>query len=105
MRASTQQLLALGFRGRTAIHPAQLSVINEVFTPTSDEVQKAQRLVAAFEQAGQTIEVGVLRKLVRQHAAEVHLVDGAGGDAFADFLKKETVRITDVLKSVGLVKS
>jgi putative tricarboxylic transport membrane protein len=28
-----------------------------------------------------------------------------GGDAFADFLKKETTRITDVLKSVGLVKS
>ena len=25
--------------------------------------------------------------------------------AFADFLKKETVRVTDVLKSVGLVKS
>ena len=28
-----------------------------------------------------------------------------GGDAFADFLKKEIVRVTDVLKSVGLVKS
>ncbi|MFL5196934.1 MAG: Bug family tripartite tricarboxylate transporter substrate binding protein [Microvirga sp.] len=28
-----------------------------------------------------------------------------GGDAFADFLKKETVRVTDVLRSVGLVKS
>ena len=28
-----------------------------------------------------------------------------GGDAFADFLKKETTRVTDVLKSVGLVKS
>src|SRR5215217_8029784 len=28
-----------------------------------------------------------------------------GGDAFADFLKKETIRVTDVLKSVGLVKS
>jgi putative tricarboxylic transport membrane protein len=27
------------------------------------------------------------------------------GDAFADFLKKETTRVTDVLKSVGLVKS
>jgi putative tricarboxylic transport membrane protein len=27
------------------------------------------------------------------------------GDAFADFLKKETVRVTDVLRSVGLVKS
>jgi putative tricarboxylic transport membrane protein len=28
-----------------------------------------------------------------------------GGDAFADFLKKEIVRVTEVLKSVGLVKS
>ena len=28
-----------------------------------------------------------------------------GGDAFADFLKKETARVTEVLKSVGLVKS
>src|SRR6476620_2590876 len=28
-----------------------------------------------------------------------------GGDAFADFLKKENTRVTDVLKSVGLVKS
>ena len=27
------------------------------------------------------------------------------GDAFADFLKKENARVTDVLKSVGLVKS
>src|SRR6476620_310372 len=27
------------------------------------------------------------------------------GDAFADFLKKETARVTEVLKSVGLVKS
>jgi putative tricarboxylic transport membrane protein len=27
------------------------------------------------------------------------------GDAFVDFLKKEIVRVTDVLKSVGLVKS
>ncbi|MDU6728921.1 MAG: tripartite tricarboxylate transporter substrate binding protein, partial [Bradyrhizobium sp.] len=27
------------------------------------------------------------------------------GDAFAEFLKKENIRVTDVLKSVGLVKS
>ncbi len=33
LRVSTEQLLKLGFRGRTAIHPAQLVVINEVFTP------------------------------------------------------------------------
>ena len=33
------------------------------------------------------------------------LVTAEDGDAFADFLKKETARVTDVLKSVGLVKS
>ena len=73
LRASTQQLLALGFRGRTAIHPAQLSVINEVFTPSPSEVQKAQRLIAAFEasedagmgvmtdESGRMVDVAVVR--------------------------------------------
>ncbi|GAA3738933.1 CoA ester lyase [Leifsonia bigeumensis] len=51
LRASTEQLLRLGYRGRTAVHPAQLSVINEAFTPAADEVQRAERLVAAFEEA------------------------------------------------------
>jgi citrate lyase subunit beta/citryl-CoA lyase len=51
LRRSTLALLALGFRARTAIHPAQLSVINDVFTPTNDEVQEAQQLIAAFRVA------------------------------------------------------
>lgn len=51
LRATTEQLMELGFRGRTAIHPAQLAVINDVFTPSSDEVQRAQRLVATFDDA------------------------------------------------------
>ncbi len=51
LRASTEQLLRLGYRGRTAVHPAQLPVINEVFTPSHEEVQRAERLVAAFDEA------------------------------------------------------
>ena len=51
LRSSTQALLRLGFRARTAIHPAQLPVINEVFTPSADEVGRARRLVAALEAA------------------------------------------------------
>ena len=51
LRASTEHLLRLGFRGRTAVHPAQLPVINQVFTPSPDEVARAQELVAAFEEA------------------------------------------------------
>jgi citrate lyase beta subunit len=38
---------AVGFRGKTAIHPNQIAVINEVFSPTADEVTRAHRLVDA----------------------------------------------------------
>jgi citrate lyase subunit beta/citryl-CoA lyase len=37
-----------GFTGKMAIHPAQVPIINEVFTPTPDAVAKAQAIVAAF---------------------------------------------------------
>ncbi len=35
LRTGTEALLRLGFRARTAIHPAQLACINEVFTPSA----------------------------------------------------------------------
>lgn len=41
-----------GFTGKQAIHPAQVPVINEAFTPSADAVAHAQRLVAAFAGAG-----------------------------------------------------
>lgn len=40
-----------GFVGMTAIHPDQLSVINEVFTPDADELSQARRLVEAFDKS------------------------------------------------------
>jgi len=51
LRAGTEALLRLGFRARTAIHPAQLPCINEVFTPSREQVASARRLVAAFDEA------------------------------------------------------
>ncbi len=41
----------MGFDGKWAIHPSQVPVINEVFTPTSDEIAHAQEIVAAYQQA------------------------------------------------------
>ena len=38
-----------GFTGKLAIHPAQVSVINAAFTPSQDEIRKAEEIVAAFE--------------------------------------------------------
>lgn len=37
-----------GFTGKLAIHPDQIPLINELFVPTSEEVEHAQRVVASF---------------------------------------------------------
>jgi citrate lyase subunit beta / citryl-CoA lyase len=37
-----------GFTGKMAIHPAQVSIINELFTPTAAQIEKAEAIVAAF---------------------------------------------------------
>ena len=42
-----------GFRGRFAIHPAQIEVINQVYSPSEAEVEHARRVIAAFETAAQ----------------------------------------------------
>jgi citrate lyase subunit beta / citryl-CoA lyase len=52
LRTGTTALRRLGFAGRTAVHPAQVKVINEVFTPDADEVAAAERVVAAFTAGG-----------------------------------------------------
>lgn len=41
-----------GFTAKLAIHPAQVPIINEVFTPTPDAVETARTLVEAFAAAG-----------------------------------------------------
>jgi citrate lyase subunit beta / citryl-CoA lyase len=41
-----------GFRGKIAIHPDQVDVINEAFSPTPTEVSHAKRVVDAFAVAG-----------------------------------------------------
>lgn len=41
----------IGFKGKFAIHPAQIDVINDVFSPSAAEIEHAKRVVAAFEEA------------------------------------------------------
>jgi citrate lyase subunit beta/citryl-CoA lyase len=51
LRAATELARDMGFQGKLCIHPEQIGVVNEVFTPTGDEIAKARRYVAAFEEA------------------------------------------------------
>jgi citrate lyase subunit beta/citryl-CoA lyase len=48
----TQDGRRLGFRGKIAIHPDQVEIINRAFTPTEAELAQARRIVAAFATAG-----------------------------------------------------
>jgi citrate lyase subunit beta / citryl-CoA lyase len=50
-RESCVALRRIGFAARSAVHPAQVAVINEVFAPDEDEVHRARQLVDAFEAA------------------------------------------------------
>lgn len=52
LRTSTHALRRAGFTARACIHPAQVPIVNEVLTPTRDEVDAARRLVARFEETG-----------------------------------------------------
>ena len=51
LRAWGRNSRALGFEGMGCIHPLQIAVIHEAFAPTAAEIEKAQRIVAAFQEA------------------------------------------------------
>jgi citrate lyase subunit beta/citryl-CoA lyase len=43
----------LGFDGKSVIHPNQIPIIHDVFTPTEKEIEKAKRIVAAAKEAAE----------------------------------------------------
>ncbi len=51
LRADAQKARRMGFTGKHAIHPAQLDIINEVFSPAPDEVAYARRIMDAWDKA------------------------------------------------------
>jgi citrate lyase subunit beta/citryl-CoA lyase len=49
LRAETDEAARAGFDGKMTIHPAQIDPVNAAFTPSAEELARAQRLLAAFE--------------------------------------------------------
>ena len=49
--AAARRVAALGCEGKWAIHPSQVALANEVFTPSADEVLRARRILEAMEGA------------------------------------------------------
>lgn len=85
LRTESQLARRLGYVAKLAIHPAQVGVINEVFTPTPEEVARHRAVLEAFDRAeaegtasvavdGRMVDRAVARTarsvLARAHAAE-----------------------------------
>jgi citrate lyase subunit beta/citryl-CoA lyase len=51
LRAQTEFARSLGFFGKSAIHPKQLAVLHDVFTPSAEELERAHFVLDAFERA------------------------------------------------------
>jgi len=50
-RAAARRAAALGYEGKWAIHPSQIALANEVFTPPAAEVERARRILVALDDA------------------------------------------------------
>jgi citrate lyase subunit beta / citryl-CoA lyase len=50
LKAECQAARRDGFVGKLAIHPAQIDVIHEAFAPSADELEWAQKVIAAFDE-------------------------------------------------------
>ena len=63
----------LGFTGKGSVHPKQIRVLNEVFTPNRESIEKAKIILEAFHEAdtglvvmdGKLIEKPVIREMQR----------------------------------------
>jgi citrate lyase subunit beta / citryl-CoA lyase len=69
LRRSCLIARSLGFDGKWCIHPAQIAIVNETFSPTARDVEWAKKVVAAYEEANATGSGSV--------SVDGHMVDAA----------------------------
>ncbi|MDO9411683.1 MAG: CoA ester lyase [Pseudolabrys sp.] len=70
LRRETLDAKRDGFTGRLAIHPAQVPIINEVYTPSAEQIEKAKAVIAAFAAQPGAGAVGIDGKMYdRPHLA------------------------------------
>jgi citrate lyase subunit beta / citryl-CoA lyase len=84
LRRYALQSRRLGFGGMSLIHPGQIDTINQVFSPTSDEIAYCQKVIEAFEAAtargdgsiafgGQLIDLPIVERAKRTVAFAARL--------------------------------
>lgn len=82
-KADVHAAKQLGFAGKSCVHPRQIAVVHDVFSPTGEEVHRAERVLAAFAEALQQ-GTGVI-------AVDGRIVDGP--------IVAKAQRIVDIAKA------
>lgn len=74
LRRDCERARAVGFRGKMAIHPKQVPVMNDVFTPSQAEIDRARRVVDAYDAA---VAAGQAVARMGDQMVELPIVDRA----------------------------
>ena len=86
-KASCLNILGLGFQGKMCIHPDQVPVTNEIFTPSVDEVRWSKRIISEF---GQAEKAGIASIQIDGYFVDYPIVEKA----------QRTVDISNLLESL-----
>jgi (S)-citramalyl-CoA lyase len=76
LKRETEAAQDLGFHGKCAIHPKQISTINEVFTPSAEEVAKAREILAVNQKGVGSVDHQMVDEAIARKARLI--LDRAG---------------------------
>jgi len=87
-KAQCRQGLAMGFDGKTLVHPSQVEPCNEIFAPSQQEVERARKIIDGFERA-------------KAEGKGVVTLDGRMVEALHVELAKRTLAVHDAIAELA----
>ena len=84
LRKAATSAAALGFDGKWVLHPAQVDVVNEVFTPSADDYARAVRILRAYDRATEVDKTGAVMlddEMIDEASRKMALMVAAKGEA------------------------
>ena len=88
---AARRAAALGFEGKWAIHPSQIELANEVFSPPAKEVERAERIIAALKEA-------------EAQGKGAAALDGKMIDAASERMARNVLLVADAIKAAEKVR-
>jgi len=75
--AEAREGRALGFDGKSLIHPNQIAPCHQAFAPSPDEIERAQKLVAAFDGGAERFDDAMIERMHVEQAKRILARGGA----------------------------